>query len=92
MTIKEKYKKACEAAELRDSNLLADMPDFEGAVSIWHQDGSSFFYTHASMKRLVVDGTAFILVFSEHNGTKVYFQDDLESYRQYSRGQSVEEM
>lgn len=66
-----------ELARLKDFKLRAGQ--FDGAVFLVHQDGSSFTFTGAIATRI----DDFYVIFTEHHGYFVYPNDELRVIRIY---------
>jgi hypothetical protein len=67
-------KQAKELALEIDSKLLATDERFSRSVSIYHDEGTFMHYERA----FVIKRENVYMIFTEHHGTLVYFEDDIE--------------
>jgi len=85
MSVQMKW--AFEKAEAHEKSLTKDEARiwceeiFYRGVQIVHEDGTTYFFNHALMRKL----REFIVVFTEHQGNLIFAEQDLLGYRQFRR-------
>ncbi len=88
----DNFKRVVERVRAVDARLLATDPRLTNHVEVVHEDGSRFEFHRAFLVTepyrntdgtLDYQKTEFVIVFTEHTGSHVFFADDLTQYVQY---------
>jgi hypothetical protein len=83
------YKEAQKYADEIDKGLLCTDKAFDNAVQIIDEDGTVLFFRNASLYRCKKD-MKWLILFSGHQGTQVFSEEDLLGYHQYLQIRSLE--
>jgi len=78
---KVSYEDAVSYAMEKDKDLQCG--DFNGAVNVIHQDGSTFHFNYAISEYY----DRYLIVFTEHNRFHIFYKDDLTEYSEWTRKQ-----
>lgn len=62
-----------------NEQLKADDRKFNRMVTLSHYDGSHFLFMNAFALKYKIEEQTFVIIFSEHHGTRIYDMEDVSS-------------
>lgn len=78
-------KRAYDYAIEKDKTLTGDSFTPHKCVLILQEDGGFFNFVSAFIEKVRVEKDVYIIVYSEHNGTQIFAEDELLEWAEYSK-------